>query len=113
MKKIFQYIYPAFAGFVNGAIGSGGGTLLMPFLYKYLGDEKEAHREIVMFILPLSIVSASVYSVDSNVTLSLFVSLGACFGGAIGFFLSNKFSAKALKLLFGVLILFSGIRMFI
>ena len=113
MKKFFKYMYSAFAGFVNGAIGSGGGTLLMPFLYKYLDNERDAHRGIVMFILPLSVISASVYNVDINVATGTLVSLGACFGGIIGFFISNKFSVKTLKLIFGFLILFSGIRMFI
>lgn len=113
MKKILKIIYPAFAGFVNGAIGSGGGTLLMPFLYKYLGNEKDAHRGVVLFILPLSIMSASVYDVDINVKTCALIVFGACFGGIIGFFISNKFSIKMLKLLFGFLILFSGVRMFI
>ncbi len=113
MKKSLKFIYPTFAGFVNGLIGNGGGTLLMPFLYKYLENERDAHRGIVMFILPLSIVSASVYNTEINIKTGLLVSMGACLGGVVGFFISNKFSVKALKLIFGFLILFSGIRMFL
>lgn len=111
MKKFLKVIYPTFAGVVNGIIGNGAGALMMPFLYKYLDDEREAHKGIVMFVLPLSIISASVYDISIDAKSGILISVGACVGGIIGLFISNKFSVKTLKLIFGFLILFSGLRL--
>ena len=110
MKKYYKYIVVIFAGVVNGLLGTGGGTLLMPFLYKYLNNEKDAHRAVVMFILPLSIVSVSAYTVQPKSYLTIPVCMGAAVGGFVGYKLSKKVSIILLKLIFGLIIIFSGVR---
>lgn len=110
MKNSYKYFVVFFAGVVNGLLGTGGGTLLLPFLYKYLDDEKDAHRAVIMFILPLSIVSASVYTVQTKNYLTFSICVGACIGGIIGYKLSKKVSLTMLKLVFGLIIIFSGVR---
>ena len=110
MKKFFNLLFVVFCGFVNGVLGSGGGSLMMPFLYKYLGDEKKAHQMIVAFILPLSIVSASAYNVDLYSNDVLFIAVGACIGGIIGYKICKKISIEFLKVVFGLIIVYAGVK---
>ncbi len=104
------YVFSLIAGSVNGLLGQGGGMVILPVLYKYLKDEKEAHRAVILFVLPLAIISSAIYKKTVDVTITIPICLGACVGGIIGFFISKKLSVKALKMIFGIVIVYLGIR---
>ena len=114
MKKYFSLI-GVVIGFVNGLFGAGGGSLLVPTLEgigKY--DTKKAHGTTVAVILPLSAVSAIVYTwgVDVDWKKVIFVSIGGVVGGLIGARLLAKLAGFWLNILFGLFLTAGAIRMF-
>ena len=58
MKKYAFYIVGLFSGFINGILGTGGGTVVVPCI-EWLGmDTKKSHSTAIAIILPITIVSA-------------------------------------------------------
>lgn len=102
------------AGVCNGLFGSGGGTVVVPAMEKFLGiEEHKAHATAIAVILPLTLVSAVLYIVKGYFDLSLSwqVSLGGALGGALGAFLLKKIPSSALRKIFGAFIIAAAVRM--
>lgn len=112
------FLAGAVSGLINGYLGSGGGILLM-FVYMYIAkssgaDGRDCFAETVITVLPMTIVSAIIYERTGNADLS---EVGryiapALIGGLIGGILTDKISTKILKLIFAVIMIWSGINMF-
>lgn len=101
-------------GLVNGLLGIGGGTILIPAMIFLLGEKQhKAHGTSLAIILPTAIISAAVYYFHDNLDLGLTIKVvsGAVIGGYIGAKLMNKIPAKSLKKLFGVFMVIAGLRM--
>lgn len=101
-------------GFVNGLLGSGGGTLLVPGMNRILGFEThKSHATAVSVILPLSIISAFIYSRGVSVDWAALacISAGGVVGGYVGAKLLNKLSDARLHKLFGTFMIAAAIRM--
>jgi len=101
-------------GFFNGLFGSGGGTIVVPAMAFMLGvTEQKAHATAIAVILPLSIISSFVYFRNNLVDwrLTSNVALGSMVGGYIGARILNKFSANALRKIFGISMIIAAIRM--
>lgn len=107
---LFSFI----AGAVNGFVGTGGGIIFI-FLLNLLtkNDKKDNFSTTLLAVVPISIVGIYAYfaagSVDFKV-LSI-ASLPALFGGLFGAVLTDKLKIKWLNLIFGGLIIYSGISM--
>lgn len=104
----------ALAGGVNGLLGAGGGSVLVPLFIRYCGFEaKSAMASSVFLIFPLSAVSVAVYGFQGHLDLraALPYLIGGCCGGILSGKLLRKCSAAWLRRLFGVLLLVGGIRM--
>lgn len=102
------------AGVVNGLLGSGGGTILVPFMQKSLKVEQhKSHATTVAVIAPLCLVSAFFYMGNQAVEwgVLLAVSAGGVVGGLLGAKLLNKISGRWLHVLFGALMIASAVRM--
>ena len=99
------------AGLINGLLGTGGGSLAMPLLYRLYPEKKDAHRWIGLWIFPLTCLAiiAQNFCPDAS---ALPLSLGALLGGAAGALLLDRIHAKKLRLIFSVLLLYSGVRCF-
>lgn len=114
MKQQHKYgIIGALAGAANGLFGAGGGLFLVPLLTAWAHlPQKKSFATSVAVILPLSLVSAVVYFLHGE--LSLQAALPYVAGGAVGGFLSGKVFRRVsllwLRRLFGVLILYGGVR---
>ena len=113
-NKIKSGMIGIVTGLLNGLFGSGGGTVVVPAMERILKVEThKAHATAIAVILPLSVVSAIVYSGSAQVDwLSvLYVSAGGMLGGFIGAKLLKKISAKWLHKVFGVFMIAAALRM--
>ena len=116
MKKLKEstMILGVIIGFINGLFGAGGGSLLVPALEKYKKFEThKAHATTVAVILPLSVLSAIVYTrgVDVDWNAVMWVSAGGVAGGVVGAKLLSKLSGMWLNILFGVFLAVGAVRM--
>ena len=101
------------AGLLNGLFGAGGGLVLVPLLINWLKlEEKAAFATSVAIILPLSIVSYTLFCIQGgNVWKdALPYLIGGIVGGLLSIKLFRNISAVWLHRLFGVLILYGAIK---
>ena len=102
-------------GFLNGFLGGGGGILVVCVLLAVLQmPQKSAHATAILVILPVSILSAVVYFLNGNVEWepTLYATIGVVGGGVVGALLLNKLRGSAVKIIFAVIMLLAGVRMF-
>ena len=113
-KKDFLFLIAGLvAGAANGFFGGGGGSILVPMLTKKCGLEpKTAFATSVAVIAPVCAVSAAVYAFRGELEGAnlLPYALGGLLGGAAGGVLLKKVKSKALTVLFGALMVLSGVR---
>lgn len=115
--KVKKWLLPLsglFIGFINGFFGGGGGMLLVPSL-RFIGgiDQKKSQATAISIILPLSLVSALIYTFKGiyDIKVGLAAGGGVILGGIAGAFLLKKLSNKYLSIIFYALMLAAGIRM--
>lgn len=116
IRKHLTTLLGAGAGIINGLFGAGGGTLLVPALERFVPLEThKAHATTIAVILPLSVISAIIYTMSGQVEIEWakvgLVSLGGIVGGVIGAKCLKKISAAWLNILFGLFLGAGAIRM--
>ena len=106
-----------FSGVINGLFGSGGGVAIVLCLWYLakgeLRDRREVFANVTAIILPVSLASSLVYLNMSPPKLSDAVPVGvaALVGGAVGGLLLGRLNISALKRIFAILMLVSGLVM--
>ena len=113
-KKMIAVVGGLTAGFLNGLFGSGGGTVIVPFLEEFLEqDEHTSHATAILIILCFTVVSLFFYGRHGQLDylLALKVSIGGVVGGFIGAKLLKKLSGNAIRKIFGVCMLIAAVRM--
>lgn len=114
MKQTGKYgVTGALAGLANGLFGAGGGLFLVPLLTGWAElPPKKAFATSVAVILPLSLVSAAVYFWKGAIDLAAALPflLGGVLGGLISGRVFHKVPLKLLRKLFGLLLLYGGVR---
>lgn len=103
-----------FTGLINGLLGIGGGTILIPAMVFLLGEKQHiAHGTSLSIILPTAIVSTLVYQVNSHIDwgLALKIAISGMLGGYLGAKLMQYIPARLLRKLFGIFMAAAGIRM--
>lgn len=101
-------------GVVNGLLGIGGGTILIPAMVFALGiAQHQAHGTSLAVILPTTVASCIVYGLNSdlNFKVAIEVASGGIIGGYVGAKLMNKIPANRLRQFFGVFMFLAGLRM--
>ncbi|WP_242956622.1 sulfite exporter TauE/SafE family protein [Tyzzerella sp. An114] len=114
MKNIKMILIGLATGLANGLFGSGGGTIAVPFMEKFLNiDAHKSHGTAIALILPLSVISAFVYIFNTQIPLweTIFISIGGILGGFTGAKIMPCISAKFLHVIFGGFMIFAGVRM--
>ena len=104
----------AAAGIVNGLFGAGGGMVLVPLLIRFGKlEDKKAFSSAICIILPISLISIFVYWTKDIFPFgpALPYLLGGLIGGTLGGIIFKTTSAEILHKLFGLLILWGGIRL--
>lgn len=114
MKQTGKYLLAgALAGILNGLFGAGGGLVLVPLLSGWAKlEEKRSFATSVAVILPLSVVSYTLFCLGGGNVWgdALPYLLGGIAGGLLSARLFRNISALWLHRLFGVLILYGGIK---
>lgn len=103
----------ALAGAANGFFGAGGGMVLVPLLLCWIKlDERKTFATSVAIILPLCAVSAAVYLFRFNIDIKLVTPYltGGLIGGFVGGCCFKKIPTSILHRVFGVLLIYGGIR---
>ncbi|MDD2212485.1 MAG: sulfite exporter TauE/SafE family protein [Clostridia bacterium] len=103
-----------FTGLINGLLGIGGGTILIPAMVFLLGEKQHlAHGTSLSIILPTAIVSTFVYQANNHLDwgIALKIALSGMIGGYLGARLMPYIPAPYLRKLFGVFMAVAGIRM--
>ena len=115
-KKFLIYISGGLlSGFLNGLFGSGGGTIIVPFLEECLDfDEHRSHASAILIILCFTIISLFFYHKGGNLDfgLALKVSIGGVAGGFLGAKLLKKLSGRVIRIIFGSFMIIAAVRMF-
>ena len=101
------------AGGINGLLGAGGGMAVVPLLSAMAVRGKKSHATALMVIVPLSAVSAVLYLVQGRVSIADALPWlpGSLLGAYLGSRLMPKIATGWLKLLFGGLMLWGGVRL--
>lgn len=115
MERIKEYLFGFFIGFINGFFGSAGGIIAVELLKRKGLEQKKAQATSIAVIVIISLVSAFIYfsSGKVNVSMSYKYVLGGFFGAILGAIFLKKLSNKFLKRVFGIIIIFCGIRLLI
>lgn len=99
----------ALAGAVNGLLGAGGGMILVPILSVMGMEQEEIFSTSVAIIFPICFVSL-LFSQPVGLPMALPYLLGGMIGGALAFRFGKKIPVKWLHRIFGILVLYGGIR---
>ena len=102
------------AGIANGLFGAGGGLILVPFFLHILKlDAKKALPTSVAVMLPLSLISACTYRVETEAQTLLPFLFGGLLGGICGGFVFQSIPTDKVRRILGILIVYSGLRTFL
>lgn len=113
-KNILYSIIGIISGLLNGVLGAGGGTVIVPALERLLGvPPHKAHATAISIILPISMVSSFFYLKHGtfNVKVTIIIAFFGMIGGLVGAKALKKLSGKAVRLIFAVSMILAGIRM--
>ena len=101
-------------GLINGLLGIGGGTILIPAMVSLMGiAQHQAHGTSLAVILPTTVASCLIYGLndDLDLRLTMQVVAGGVVGGYLGAKLMNRIPARKLRQFFGVFMFLAGLRM--
>lgn len=113
-KMVLYAIGGLSSGFFNGLFGSGGGTVIVPFLEELLEqDEHSSHATAILIISGFTAVSLIFYGFGHalDVPLALKVSVGGVIGGFLGAKLLKKLTGNVIRKIFGAFMILAAIRM--
>ena len=89
--------------------------MAVPILKKSGMEDKTAHASSVAVILPISVFTLSLYLLNGRVEITeglKFIPFGFL-GALLGTKLLTKISTNWLRRIFGILIIFAGVRIFL
>lgn len=114
-QKWKQLLIGMVTGFANGLFGSGGGTIVVPAMERFLKvEEHKAHATAIAVILPLSLLSLAIYLWKTGLgqvwQIALWASAGGFVGGIVGARLLSKVSGLWLHRIFGAFMLAAAVR---
>ncbi len=116
-SKLIWYIATgAIAGLTAGFLGIGGGILLVPMMVGLLGlTQHKAHGTSLAIIIPIAIISATVYALRGHIDWALVATIGSgsIIGVIIGAKLMMRVPAHRLRQLFGVYAIALAILLFL
>lgn len=116
-KRFLLYIAGGLsAGLLNGLFGSGGGTLIVPFMTEFLDvEERKSHATAILIIFTFTLISLIFYGINGilDYKLALYTSLGGVIGGFLGAKLLSKLSNRFIRKIFGFFMIIAAVKMVI
>jgi uncharacterized membrane protein YfcA len=106
------FLVSIFAGIFGSIVGIGGGIVIIPVLTIFLGiDIHFAIGASIVAIIGTSSGAASTYVRDkvTNLRVGMFLELGSASGAIVGAAIAAYTNSPALKLVFGIILLFTVI----
>ena len=109
-------IWGIVAGFLSGIIGAmglGGGGVLLIYLAAFMGVEQLKAQGInLLFFIPIGAISVIIYSVKKQIRWKKVIpfALFGLLGAVIGFFISKFLGADVTGKVFGGLLIFLGVK---
>lgn len=99
-------------GVLNGLLGAGGGLITVPLLDLLGVRGKQSHATSLAIIVPLSLLSAGIYWFRGWAAPgdALPYLPGGLVGAAAGAWLLCRLNTGWVKVLFGLLLLWAGVR---
>lgn len=114
-RNVLLVLVGTVAGFLSGVFGIGGGILIVPGLIHVAGmDARRAHGTSLAAVLPISVASLIAYSRGGNVdwAVAAWLAVGAMTGAWIGTALLAVISKRRLAIVFSILLVVAGVRLF-
>ena len=116
IKILLTVISGIFIGFINGFLGGGGGLIVVvALLWLFKLPQKSAQATALLVILTISVVSAVIYIINGNGDWEkiLFATIGVVAGGVVGALILGKLKGNVVKLIFALISIAAGVRMFL
>jgi uncharacterized membrane protein YfcA len=103
------------AGIIAGGMGVGGGIIIVPALVLIFGMSQHQAQGTSLAVLlpPISFLAVIKYHKDGYIDYKFALILAVAFflGSYLGGLIAVNLPAKTLKKIFGILMLFAGLRM--
>lgn len=113
MGKLKDILTGLFIGISNAVFGSGGGMIAVPYLNKKGLTQNEAQATAITVILPLTVISCTVYYFRGNfdiVSALKYIPFGFV-GAIIGSFVLKKAPSGILRKAFSLFMIWAGLRL--
>jgi len=105
----------AVAGLLSGVLGVGGGIIMVPLLTGALAfDQHRAHAHSLAAIVLIALSGATGFALAGEIDpgVGLAIGLGGIVGSTVGAHLMHRLSPQALRAVFGLIMIATGVRMF-
>jgi len=114
-ELILLIIIGLFAGFVGGALGLGGGIIIVPALVFIMGftQHQAQGTSLAVLLLPVGIFSVIHYAKNNYIDYkyAAILIIASVLGSYLGSIVSTHIPAKTLKTIFGVFMLLVSLKM--
>lgn len=109
----FKIVGGALVGVINSLLGAGGGMIGVPVIRRFVPEQTRAQATCLAVIFPISIISAGMYLYNGYMTVqdSLIYLIPGALGALAGAFLLAKIPDRIMRRIFGVFMLWAGVRM--
>ena len=115
MNIFICIVIGAFAGVLGGALGIGGGLVMVPLLVSFFGlTQHQAQGTVITAMLPPVLLLAALqyyYAGNVKIQIAVFMSVGFVIGAFIGGKYVQGMPADQLKKIFGIVLVVLGLRM--
>lgn len=114
LKFVFVSIASSFVGIINGLLGAGGGSLVVPLYESGMNLEaKKSHATAIATMLPSCIVSGIIYLLGGNFDFvsGSIITAGVIIGGVVGSILLKFIKNDFLSLVFYFIMVYAGIKL--
>src|SRR5712692_8752911 len=113
--SLITFVCAIGAGILGALLGLGGGIIIVPLLTLVLGvDIRYAIGASIVSVIATSCGAAAAYvrAEIANLRVGLFLATATTTGAIVGAYVAGLISGRALYLIFGLILAYSGFLMF-